>query len=389
MKFTALIFVAIILVFSACSKTVGRHNLNPEHKVVSYDHNGIFGLQPSIINQDQLFDLTVNQTEEFNYFFNKIENQNLPSHLRVFEYLKQSTSEFKYQEKTLTASQVMEQAQGNCMSLAILTTAIARLANVAVGYQLIDSRPIFQQKKGTILKEVHVRSKLYKKKFNHDLPYSKNQGLVIDYFPEESHSFIGNITQKQLVARYYLNIAVEFLLDLDYSSSYWFALKSLEYAPNYSGAINLMAVIFGRVGETTKAEQIYQYGINQHGIDDAKNKLSLLKNYQLLLTKQNRNKEALLIQNKIQKLNDPSPYYWLGLADKAYQNQQWLEAKKLYRKAIKRDPKLFFAYLGLSKTLHSMGNKRSALKMLNKAIKYNTHQGNYNILKQEILLYKQ
>ena len=249
------------------------------------------------------------------------------------------------------------------MSLAILTTALAKLANVEIRYQLIDSSPVFEKGDNVVERGVHVRSKLYSETNTEDQKagafYSFGSGLIVDYFPSDTKRFLGNLTMQQFIARYYRNLAIEFLQNKDYSKSYWYTLKSFEFAPTAPDGINLMAVIYKRVGKDQYAEEIYKYGI-----ETSENKLSLLKNYRYLLVEQNRHAEAKKIRNAITSYDDPSPFSWLNLADAALMSGDAEEAYWYYKKAVELAPYLQYGYLGLAKVFFSQGEYDKTEAML-------------------------
>jgi hypothetical protein len=61
-------------------------------------------------------------------------------------------------------------------------------------------------------------------------------------------------------------------------------------------------------------------------VTNSKSKLSLLKIYRQLLVEVGRFDEAKAPTEKIDKVDDPSPYGWLELADLAYTNKKLSEA---------------------------------------------------------------
>jgi len=328
-----------------------------------YENDGIFGTPPNIIEAKQIFTLSDQQIEDFLDFINAPEQSGIDLHQRVYNYLENSTDQFSYRGKTHIASKALNLDEGNCLSLAILTTALAKLAKIEIRYQLIDSSPVFAKGDDVVERGVHVRSKLFREESAEDHKAGAfhffGSGLIVDYFPSDTKRFLGNLTKQQFIARYYRNLAIEFLQSKDYSKSYWYTLKSFEFAPTAPDGINLMAVIYKRVGKDQFAEEIYKYGIAISG-----NKLSLLKNYRYLLEEQNRHAEARKIRNAITSYNDPSPFSWLNLADAALSAGDAKEAYWYYKKAVELAPYLQYGYLGLAKVFFSQGEYDKTEEML-------------------------
>ena len=345
-----------------------------------YLNASLFEQRLDIISQADVFALNEAQKTDFLNYFNAPANVQRDPYMRVFDYLESLTLDFNYKSKTHIASKTISLGEGNCQSLAILTTALARLAGVKVSYQLIDSTPVFERKDDVIIKGVHVRTKLYRRPSKEEFYSGSASGLIVDYFPGGDRRFLGNISEPEFVARYYLNIAADLLAKQQYQQAYWYALEALEYAPLMQSNINTMAVIHRRIGDEVKAEAIYKFGI-----ETATNKLSLLKNYRLLLLSQGRVKEALNIAEQISKIDDPSPYNWINIANTALKAEDYKAAKIYFEKAIELAPYLQYAYLGLAKTYYAQGRLDQTREMLLLAMENNYRRSNNGLYKAKLL----
>ena len=311
-----------------------------------------FGAKPQIPSKHDLFNLTPLQEKQFFAYFNHPNYSKIAPHIRIYDFLINTTYDFNYMATTYTASETMGKKQGNCLSLAILTTALANKAGVNLGYQLVDSTPVFEKKKDIVMRGMHIRSLLYN-------PEDKSSGRIVDYFPGGSSWFNGNVSESIFISMYYNNIAVDYLNAGDNKMAYWYARTALEYAPNYGLNLNTMAIIQRDAGDITTAENIYKYGL-----EISKDKLVLFKNYRLLLHHEGRYIEAQKITDQLDRIYDSSPYGWLNLAEIALAKGKLNEAKKYYKKAIKSASYLPSGYLGLAKILFTQGKYAKAKEML-------------------------
>jgi Tfp pilus assembly protein PilF len=360
--------ILLVCLVSACTKqAVLVVEEAPPEPTVSYPSLALFGAAPEMLAPEQLFKLTAQQQSDFLAYFSHPDYQEILPNSRVADYLQHSTFDFSYMPVTLVASESLDLGEGNCMSLAILTTALARAADVKINYQLIDSSPVFEQKDDVIVKGVHVRTKLLRPYQPNSIPVLGLTGTIVDYFPSGINQFLGNISEAEFISMYYLNIATDFIQEQDYKTSYWFALRALEFAPNYAAGITAMALVYKRVGEQAKAEEIYRFGL-----EVTEDKLGLLKNYHILLTQQGRSQEADDVQHEIDKYVDLSPYPWINIADGALEMGEYPEAIKYYKKSIELAPYLQYGYLGLAKVYNYQGDLVKAKSMLEKAIGNNT-----------------
>ena len=357
----------VLLISSACThQPVLSGSTSPAPATFQFEDHGLFGSQPDIIPSHQIFELSATQRDAFSAYLGKNKVEHMPPYKRVFNYLRQSTSQFSYHGQTYIAKDALRYGEGNCLSLAIVTTALARAAGVQISYQLVDSRPIFELGDNAVAKGVHVRTKLYRRGRPEAGDAVKlmleTDGIVVDYFPDGGARFLGNLTEKEFIARYYLNRAVDFLQQGSFEQAYWHTLESLKLAPGDADAINLLAVIHKQSGYLQIAEQLYL-----QGIATTEKQLTLLKNYRQLLTQQGRDSEANDIRTKIARYEDPSPYSWLLLASDVMQEGHLKDAISYYNKAIKLAPYLEHGYLGLARVYYQQGRLRKTEAMLNAA----------------------
>jgi len=326
-----------------------------------------FGASPEIITAADIHRLSADQQEAFFEYLDEPSRQSIPTHERVVDYLRISTSEFHYRGETYTASEALSRNSGNCLSLAILTTAFADLAGLDIGYQLVDSEPVFEWRGSVIYKGLHVRSILYDPTWQPGVLFIplRRPGIRIDYFPSNSDRFVSNLTKSQYVAMYYNNLAADAIGSDDYNAAYWLLRKSVDIAPENASAVNMMAVLHRRIGDEETAERIYQYGIAH-----LPSKVSFLRNYRVLLNKQARFEEADEIGKTLEALDEPNPIDWLQAGQAAYDDGDFQEAISFYRRAVKLAPYLHEAYLGMAKVYYELGDKVRARRELERAVEH-------------------
>ncbi|MAY03486.1 MAG: hypothetical protein CMQ38_11005 [Gammaproteobacteria bacterium] len=320
----------------------------------------LFGEKPAITALGDIHQLTQAQQDEFTDYFNAPANRDVDPHMRLANYLLNDTDNFLYESRTYTASEALAMNRGNCMSLAVVTTALARLAELEIEYQLIDSTPVYEVKDSVANKGVHIRSLIYKPD---DMSDTRRSGIQIDYFPSENGRFVGNVNFDQYVALYYRNIAARAISEEDYNLAYWYTRESMIYDALSPDALNMLAVTYKRIGELEKAEEIYRYGISQ-----AEEKLTLLKNYHILLTESGREEEAEAVNNRLASMHDPSPVHWFNVARYSYNEEDFDDAIVYYNRAIEIAPYLHEAHLGIALSYYRLGRIEQAEQAFNRAI---------------------
>jgi Tfp pilus assembly protein PilF len=354
----------------------------PKPAVLTFADAAFYGERPAIPREEELLWLTAAQQAAFLAFLNDPALQTQPVNARVFAYLEQFTAGFNYQGDTLSASDGFARNAGNCMSLALMTTALADLAGIHIGYQLLDDVPVFEYRGTIVQKGYHVRSILYDNKERarlEDGVFVYNAGIKVDYFKSEQERFVANLSRAAFIAMYYSNIASDAIAAQDYNKAYWYARESLVHAPQNPAAINMLAVISNRKGDAGRAEALYLFGIAH-----ADEKLSLLKNYHGLLQSQGRQEEALQIATQLERMDDPSPFHWVQLARTATDAKEFEAAIRYYRRALELAPYMHEAYLELAKSQHEAGLHNAAISSLSKALENVYRPGTRKLYKAKL-----
>ena len=323
-----------------------------------------FGEELHFEKEDEILALNSEQKKHFLDYYNSHSNSKKPGHQRVYEYLQDFGTDFKYGNFTSNAESTLGNASGNCMSLAVLTTAFAHTANIDIKYQLVNRVPIFQEYGSVVFNAQHIRSIIYEPKpdLNSGVVIWRSKA-IIDYYPSNNTFVNGFVSKTEFIAMYYRNLAAEALSRDENNRAYWLLKRSLDVEPENAEAINSLAVIHRRVGDYAKAEELYKYGIK-----NAFNKIVLLKNYQVLLLTQNRTADAERIAKELENLEDLNPFNWLLAANEAFDEKNYSVAIKLYKKSIELAPYLHQGYFGIAKSEYQRGNLRASRLALEEAL---------------------
>jgi Tfp pilus assembly protein PilF len=361
----ALILPAFICLLNACASVAPTSMNVVEAKLVLPEFPNLFGSRPPIAAPEIVQSLTPAQQQDFLTYYNLPENQQVQPPMRIANYLFKKTRTLQYENRTYSAAQTLALNKGNCLSLAILTTALAKLVNLDVDYQLVDSSPVFALTGNVVSKEVHVKTVVFERPEMSlgNVGFQYGQRVVIDYFVSERRRFIGNISTAAFNAMYYLNLAGAALEEQDYANAYWQTHEALHQNPLDPTAWNIMAVIYRHAGDLAKAEEIYLFAI-----EHAEDKLTLLKNYRQLLVSQMRITEAAAVENKLETMEDPSPFHWYSLAKNSYDTQDYQAAIRYFNKALVIAPYLHEAWLGKAQSFYQLNELPEAELALKMAI---------------------
>lgn len=315
-------------------------------------------------NEQTVFNLTEEQVSKFTDWYYAPENAHIEPHERVYQYLENYTYAFDYRGDTYTAAQAMEHKAGNCLSLAIMTTALARVVDIETGYQLVNATPVFKKQNNVLLLSHHVRTYLYDPNWRpkEDVLTLIRPRLIVDYFPSRYDVPGEAVENTRFLSMYYRNLAADDLIAGNPGEAFWKAVRALELAPTDAENINLIAILYRRLGAVDMAEKFYRYGMKA-----AENNTNMLSNYALLLDDLQRSEEADSIRQRLLSFPDTNPYTWIKLGHEAYQDNSHGRAISYYKRAMALAPYLDEIYFGLAKSLYQRGEFTEAAQAMKKA----------------------
>lgn len=324
--------------------------------------------EQQIPDVNQVFSLLPKQKAQFHQYFYAEQHQNIAAHERLYQYLLTVSSGFDYQGANLTASQALQQKQGNCITLAVLTKALADSVGLKTSFQRVVSAPVFGVEDNWFISSDHVRTFVYdevlKKRAVNVVTAASY--LVVDYFPTSGDIIGERISEEQFQSMFYRNLGADALLDGEYEIALAYLTKAIEIAPDYAAAINLVALVHSRMQQPELARLWYEYGLDIAGDTPV-----LLSNYAILQQRTGEHHSAQLLQQRLQQLSDPDPFALYQLAKYASQQQQHVRAIRLYQRLVDQAPYVATFHFELARAYYSMGQKASAREALQQAAKLN------------------
>lgn len=317
--------------------------------------------------------LTPAQQRHFMDFFNAPAQQELPAQQRLYRYLEHHLVNFNYEGKNTLASETMTKMAGNCISLALLVSALAQLVDVEVGYRASYSEPVLDFSANIVLSSAHVRSYLFEK-----LPAQPENMLLwqrpavfVDYFPGRLDRLGPMLKNNHFEAMIYNNLAADAFLDGQLDLAYWLSRAALLQDPSYSPSMNLIAIVYRHKGDLIAAQQWYE-----HGMRHSDQPVTLASNY-LVLAEQMKNEQLIKRLNKqLRSVDENNPYVWFYLAYQAEQDNDPANAVYYYEKLLKKAPYLHKANLALAKLHFQLGQQEAARRALHEALQYSYDPAN-------------
>ncbi|MBR9729387.1 tetratricopeptide repeat protein [Shewanella intestini] len=280
---------------------------------------------------------------------------------------------FQYQDHyTRSASVTALNRLGNCMSLVVLSAAIADEFDIDVEFQDIEVQPVWDKRGGFYLVNGHVNLKLLpSERLNTYSMFEKK--VTVDFLPERTiRAYKANtVSRKTLVAMFYNNVAAESLVKGDLDLAYALIKKGIQYDVNYLPAMNTLAVIYRHKALTEQAELVYRIVLQRQPQE-----LTTLFNLSLILGEQGRLDEWHEVHKILELARINNPFYYYDMAQQAYLEKQFQEALMWYKRAVAKADYRHEFYFGLSRAYWATGDEQLAKKHLQKALALSTDSNN-------------
>lgn len=320
---------------------------------------------PSI---SELMTLTQAQREEIHRFVAQEEIADMPPYLQAQAYIYTHVSNFSYRGVNLAAADAMAQKQGNCMSLALMSYAIAKELNVHSRFQMVYTEPVLTDvRNGLAFISDHVRLYLY------DAPadagnvggfFSPHHKVIIDYFPDPFNRSGGLIDEREFLSLFYRNLAADALADNHHQQAFDLIQAGLALDQDSDSLINLMAVLHRRAGSPELAAAWYDYGIALEQAD-----MTMLSNYRLLAQISGDPIKARQLTRKISQLPNQQPYDLYLLGRDAIREQEYDTALNYLYRFVSRYDYYYPAWIDIAQAYQGQGDTEQARASLVKAIK--------------------
>ncbi|WP_430456516.1 tetratricopeptide repeat protein [Rheinheimera sp.] len=336
----------------------------------------IFATAAAVPDLAELSQLTAAQQQDFLSYFHHPRYADQTPEYRLYSYMQNVLAVFQFNGSTTSASEVMRSGSANCVSLALLTKALADLAGIDLRFRATYREPVIDIRGDLLLQATHVRSYL-----NADPDSNTIRQLYIDYF-RGPLSYQGDfLSDSRFKATVYNNLAAEALLRGEYDQAYALIKTSLQQDDQFVPAINLMAVLLRRQQQPELAQQWYQYGLAV-----APQHLALLHNYQVLATQLGDQPLVQQLEQQLALADSDDPFELYIQAVQAEQAGREALAIGFYQRLQKRVPYLLQANQALVRHYLKNHQYQAARQLLEQALEYSYEPEKRSLLEHKLAM---
>ncbi|MCF8209032.1 MAG: hypothetical protein K9K38_06475 [Rhodoferax sp.] len=232
---------------------------------------------------------------------------------------------------TTGAAETWRKQRGDCLSLTLLTYAIARALEIPAQMQAVRVPVAIDRRGGIDFLNDHVN--LFVRDRSSAIGQGRaagSGGLIIDFEMQAGSRQRGTaLSEPEIVARYYNNRAAQALLDQNHDRAYAYYKAAIELDPGFAPALSNLAQLYAHHGLVGPAERLLRHAIALGRSNDTP--WHALRN---LLLAQHRDAEAAEVSAELEKRQDDDPYYWLGLGLDHLRHQRDARAIEALNRAL-------------------------------------------------------
>jgi len=222
------------------------------------------------------------------------------------------------------AAETWRRKTGDCLSLTVLSYSLASALGMSVQMQEVRVPVVFDRRGNVEFLNRHVNVLIRGAGEVYLIAGSMRSGdMIIDFEPQVASRREGMaLSDDGILARFYNNVAAEYLAQGDLALAYAHFKAAVLADPGYSPSYSNLAQLYIRKGFLQSAERLLLHAI---ALDDDAD-IALRSLHQLLVS-QGRESEAVKYTEILQARQEKDPYYWLGVGLDQLQRGN-------YRKAI-------------------------------------------------------
>jgi tetratricopeptide (TPR) repeat protein len=272
-------------------------------------------------------------------------------------------------EMTRTASQAFAVRQGNCLSLAILTSALAKELGLTVRYQMVYLDESWSRSDDTLYFDEHVNVTIIGEQKTGSKVRSAGNEMTIDFLSlrDLKNLHFRVIGENTIVAMFMNNRAAETMAGGDLDRAYWWARAAIEADPLYLPAQNSLGVIYLRHRNPDEAERV----LRQILAIEPDNFIAMLNLVQTLKAL-GRDADASRLEGRLAHIKPHPPFYYFDLGIEAMNKRNFATAKGLFKREIQRQANYDKFHYWLALAYYELGEIGNARKHLAIAIKTST-----------------
>ncbi len=270
--------------------------------------------------------------------------------------------------RTRNASEAFDARSGNCLSLVIMTAALAREMGLEVRFQSVVTEAAWERSGDLYFFIGHVNLSIGPRLAGTWFA-GQSDWRTIDFTPvrdikrQRTHS----IDEPRIVSMFMNNRAAEALAAGRLDDAYAWARAAVLQDRRFWTAYNTLGVVYQRRGAFTQAEAVFRRAL---AVEPGN--VHVMGNLVLALQRQGRLAEAEVHAAELRRLQPVPPFALFREGQQALKAGEFRRAADLFERELDRSSDYHEFHFWLAVALFNLGETRSARQHLEKALENST-----------------
>ena len=369
-RLTHFLVILTLLMLTSC-QTITPPNI--DHQLYSHDELFPDYGNLKIETEDEIFAINDEIKSFIDKKLSRIKTPNRRIEVLSEAIFDRSDLNLLYQnDANTTASQTFNNRSANCLSLIIMTSAMADYADIDIRFQKVHTPELWVRRNGTSLLNRHVNLLLFRKiRVNDDIfnvtlmNVPKKFQLDFDSRARSLQLPVTAISKHHVLGMFYNNKGAEALIKDDYNQAYAYFRAAITSEPLLMEGWSNLGLLYRKVGKLGLSENVYKLALT---IDDEDS--TVWENLAGVYRATDRRDEANIIKERLKKMRTLNPYYHFMLGEIQYEKKNWQKALKHYHQSIRLYNKQHMFYFALAKTYYQLGDIEKSESYMIRAKRY-------------------
>jgi Flp pilus assembly protein TadD len=278
---------------------------------------------------------------------------------------------------TRNAAQAFAARAGNCLSLVIMTAALAKEIGLPVRYRSVYVDDTWSRAGDVYFSIGHVNLALGRPAMEGGgFGRTGTDTITLDFLPPQDLRGMPAliIGEETIVAMYMNNRAAEAFLRGHLDDAYWWARAAIAKDRGFLNAYNTLGAVYHRHGNLPQAEYALGYALER----EPKN-AHIMSNLAGVLGEMGRVTERDALKARLAQLEPNPPFVFYNRGQKALRDGDFRTARAMFAKEVDRAPEYGDFHFWLAVAYVGLGDMGPAREQLDLAIKTSANRSDRDL----------
>jgi tetratricopeptide (TPR) repeat protein len=249
------------------------------------------------------------------------------------------------------ASETFKNRAANCLSMSIMTYALAEEAGFGVKFQQVDIPEYWTRQDGYSLLNGHINLRMLPKA-SPNIYQFQVQGYQVDFDPQASRQYFPKrlVTKKTVLAMFYNNKGAEALVKHRFVEAYAYLRQAVKVDQSFGPSLVNLGLLYRLNGYYPQAQSAYEYALMLNS-----GSLTAMENLAYLYSVTDRQEVADDLLNKVARKRADNPFYYVNLGDVELDLGNPDLALSYFKKALSLSKNMHEIYFGLARAYFKRG----------------------------------